>query len=565
MGKLKQYYQIVRLVVSIIRHSIFYIVRNLKGIFSSPKTHLKKVDQSVDSTYQNFLKINYSVWENFLEDIKDIKKGYILIDGRVNHPGYLMTNIIVANYIRKNTQLYPLAFLTGRKEKKISNFFMSYGVKDFFHLNANKSNLICILKSFLTLVKLASTLKRTDDILKLKIDGISIGYLLYDEYLKQTGNGTIKTITFNFYWVTFWALRCYYHFDRLFKKKNISIVVQPEINYVVGGLLSRVALKHGAVIYSPWYWRYGIAVRKYDDPKSIHTYQARPSKKLYDYFYKNHKNEAIKAAEEFLQQRFSGEDEDKDAVLAFSKTKRVLSKLEICKMFGWSINVPIVCIMSHVFVDAPHCNNWMLFRDFLTWYQLTLKAIHSIDHVNWLIKAHPSEKYYFCRETTESEYQILAGDCSHVKILPDDVNSKSLLSTVQAIVTVSGTAGLEFSCFGIPCILSGESSYSGFGFTTEPQSQKDYFELLKNIHKVRPLDNHQIEKAKLFAYLYFILFWVHCNLIPAMSTHNDFEEECVWKEATDMIINHKPSDEKLFHLVQAQMAGNHTRLVNWDF
>jgi len=63
------------------------------------------------------------------------------------------------------------------------------------------------------------------------------------------------------------------------------------------------------------------------------------------------------------------------------------------------------------------------------------------------------------------------------------------------LLTVHGTAGLEYACFGIPTILAGTPLYAGFGFTHEPQTVEEYAILVRNAATLARLSEHQINTA----------------------------------------------------------------------
>ncbi|MHC4124672.1 MAG: hypothetical protein ACYSSI_13940, partial [Planctomycetota bacterium] len=169
------------------------------------------------------------------------------------------------------------------------------------------------------------------------------------------------------------------------------------------------------------------------------------------------------------------------------------------------------------------------------------------------------------RTTTKGEYERWAKDCKYIQFLPDDVNATSLPGIVNAILTVYGNAGLEYSCFGIPCILGGESLYSGYGFTHEPRTQEEYFKLLKNAHTLKPLNSSQIEKAKVYSYIYLVLSRVQCNFVPEFSIFNDYDEAKFWEDATALVKKNKPEEDKFYKMLQIQIGQNRSHLLNYDW
>ena len=93
----------------------------------------------------------------------------------------------------------------------------------------------------------------------------------------------------------------------------------------------------------------------------------------------------------------------------------------------------------------------------------------------------------------------------HIKILqPDtDINTKSFFNLADYVLTVNGTVGMEFPCFGVPVILAGTGRYNGFGFTYEPKNRREYFKKLKNLSSLPRLDSKQIELAR--KHFYFLI------------------------------------------------------------
>jgi hypothetical protein len=85
---------------------------------------------------------------------------------------------------------------------------------------------------------------------------------------------------------------------------------------------------------------------------------------------------------------------------------------------------------------------------------------------------------------------------STVYVCPADFSTASVLNCAKAIVTIQGTVGLEFSCMGIPIIITGKAFYSGFGFTHEPETKEEYFTMLRNVKNIEPLGDDKMDIAK---------------------------------------------------------------------
>jgi hypothetical protein len=123
--------------------------------------------------------------------------------------------------------------------------------------------------------------------------------------------------------------------------------------------------------------------------------------------------------------------------------------------------------------------------------------------LNWVVKVHPFNVFKLQRETvTEtSEMRLLRPLFplpDHVRILhaDTDINTQSLFPVVDCVLTVNGTVGMEFPCFGIPSLVAGTGRYNGLGFTIEPKTREAYFDALRSLNTVPRLDSKTVQLAR---------------------------------------------------------------------
>jgi hypothetical protein len=149
-------------------------------------------------------------------------------------------------------------------------------------------------------------------------------------------------------------------------------------------------------------------------------------------------------------------------------------------------------IFSHIAWDAAFFFGSCLFDDFEQWLFETVKYVAAeCPHMNWLVKLHPFNVFKLQREdrAEESEMRLLRTLMplpDHVKIVRahTDINTWSLFPIADYVLTVNGTVGLEFPCYGVPVVVAGTGRYNGRGFTIEPQSREAYCTTLKTLHEV---------------------------------------------------------------------------------
>ena len=197
----------------------------------------------------------------------------------------------------------------------------------------------------------------------------------------------------------------------------------------------------------------------------------------------------------------------------------------------------------------------MIFQDYYHWFTNTLRIAQTVKSVNWVFKEHPYAWFYPTKDLClMSMFARLRS--SHVRFLDAqaDFNACSLRYIADTIVTCVGTAGLEYSALGIPCVLGGESTYSGFGFTIEPENREEYEACLRNMGELIPLTNTQVKVAKVVAYFYFCLMqsavYYFCPYFDdnEIANWNVEHDRKLWKKATAQL-----RDEQHVEKMRSQM------------
>lgn len=162
--------------------------------------------------------------------------------------------------------------------------------------------------------------------------------------------------------------------------------------------------------------------------------------------------------------------------------------------------------MLHAFNDFPHIFGRLLHRDYYQWFKAIFEAAVNNDKVNWIFKEHPYVKYY---PANDVDLPGLFSECpkKHLRYLGTEVsfNTASLRYLADALVTCTGTAGLEYSTYGVPCLLAGPCWYAKFGFTVDPETPEEFKKQLMEIDSLQPLSDEQVVMAKLLAYFTFEL------------------------------------------------------------
>lgn len=207
-----------------------------------------------------------------------------------------------------------------------------------------------------------------------------------------------------------------------------------------------------------------------------------------------------------VEREFAGryQPDSTDDTRRLQSGKRLKSPDEVRAQLGLDPSKKTAIIFSHVAWDAAFFFGSCLFDDFEDWLFQTVKFVAAeCPEVNWVVKLHPFNVFKLQREnkTEESEMRLLASLMplpDHVKIVraATDINTQSLFPLADYVLTVNGTVGMEFPCYGVPAIVAGTGRYDARGFTVDPATREEYFSILRDLHARPPLTEEERQLAR---------------------------------------------------------------------
>lgn len=371
--------------------------------------------------------------------------------------------------------------------------YRSFGIGSWIYLGRRfilLAPFLFVLSLFRALFSFAG-LRTPRDVIELRHAGIKVGDLIYDQVLRSTKSPTIQSVG---YPVFFSLVRSWYYYQQyelLFRMSRFAFYIATHTAYPQYGLLCRVALAHGVKVletsdiqmslYSK-IDRYNLPTYHQGIHDSIKNSLDTSGAEL------EHLEEAAKKN---LMKRFNSELDQIDAMKAYSG--KVYDREELLAKLGVSPAKKIGFVLGHIFVDSPHLSSSMLHNDYYHWLVSTIDCCSKSEGMVWVIKPHPSSALYGEQGMVES--LVKGAQTRNLFICPADLNTRSLATCADVVVTVHGTAGLEFSCLGIPVILAGSPFYTGFGFTHEPVSLALYEEAVKTAVSLESLSSEQVKIA----------------------------------------------------------------------
>lgn len=500
-----------------------------------------------EAVYQRFCDVNSKYWD---EVEHDKNAGTLLVEGFFGEsgPNYVVRVGTIAKALETVTKAKPLVLLrTGVKEEAFKKqIWSSFKMNDFIGIyedivpHLSKIKMKILTNFFYYYAKFLIFMKQHDKFINLSYKGVQFGDLLYDEITKinMKKTYTIKSIDKMDYNFFKYIIEGFLYSEYLWTNFDIKYYVTTHIQYIAYGLLVRFLRARKVPVLET---TDDILFLYTEDEKNIvpkfHPYIHDLIKNDFDKVYNDEK--LIQEAKQELNSRFDGSAEQIDVKMAYGD-KNTYTETELRKKLGINNNNPIVYIFAHIFSDVPTAaGDFQLFPDYYIWIEETIKKCAQINHVNWIVKEHPSVDAYGERGEIAKIVEKYKKKDSTLFNCPEDFSTASVKETAKAIVTVRGTVGLEYSCVGIPTVLSAAAFYHGFGFTLEPQTKEEYFEQLKNIHLLTPLTEEQKRSAlavfKTFKLLNNTDFSIIDTQVKTLTWGNDGKQDVL--AAFDLVSN----------------------------
>ena len=551
----------------------YYILFFLKEIKNYIITLFDQINLLIkeikDKEFKSFLSENKKLFDKFYSDKNFKDDSLILSTTFIHHPGYQITQMIIGKYLEKILGNKAIG-IQEQNSIFLNKLFKSYGYDEVYIFK--KNNIFKRLKMFARSKKILSDLKNFDNLINYEVDKVKIGKIVYEHYIRFTGHPSLNKFNFKINYFLYKALEYHEYSKEFFKKNKIKYVLISEKQFMPSSIIFQNALLNKGKIFARVAGPNNVGLRLYNDESEFYKSRYHFSNEILNDIYKNHLNKVIIYADKILKNRFSNSknkdiQDVKNADIAFKK-KEEFTKKSLCHRLNWDEKKPIVIIFDQHYLDGIYDSERLYFKDTLDWIASTFKEIKKIKNVNWLIKDHPLDpnEHHHAKTTTEKEFKKIIGEIEHIKLFPNDYSAGLLPQIASAIITSFGTVGIEYPCFGIPCILSNTSHYSGNGFTIEPQTKEEYFKYLNNITNLKKLNSEEIGKAKTFLFLEIIFGRVPMPLIPNYDiTHNFFlkdNSKKFWKKCAELVSNYNVENDKFMNNLEKQIKSNKKHLVN---
>ena len=478
---------------------------------------------------------------------------FLMVENFINHPFYTYTNILSAKFLNDFYQ-YKLLGILRKGDIKAEIIFRTFGVKNFYILK--RPNLISRIIYIIKALYLLKGVVNINDFCKIKFNQTEIGLSTYDSYIRYTGYPSLQKI--NPKLISMLSL-CMYDCDKLkkdlFSKKNIKISIQSETVFNPLNSLFQLSLLNNVHVFS----RCGqneISLRHYTNWRQRHAYRFNISQKIFDAITKYNKGKILTWFKKFKKDSFDKKSFGIDIRILklYKNNKKILNRQQLNNYFGWKNKKIVVFFFNH-FIDRNFHNGPRInFQDSYTWTKYVLDKIKKDKSVNWILKPHPTEKFYNSKKNFDKRIKFLIKNHENVKLFPETLNNLSLIKSADLALTANGTVGMEYPAFGINCVYTEKATYSNLNFTNPISKMSNINHLFKNIisYKKKP-NKTNIFKSKCYMYIQKKAILSKCSLLPIDDISRSINEENFWKKCISLQKNYSIKKDLFFQMLAIQL------------
>ena len=499
------------------------------------------------------------------EKTKGKNKNNILLISFVHQPGFIFSDCLLVSSLKKifNCNVHGLI---DQNDEQAENFlYMIESTKNYFY---KKNNIITKIKYLIYSYKYFKNLKNIDDLLNLKIDKIEVGRAIYENYIRNSNTAYISNIDFKILY--FLSESCYLiNFTQdLIKNNKYKYAIISERQFIPSNIIFQVSLKLGVKVISRISGPKKIGVSICSSFKDKNKSEIRLGNKMFNSLKKNkmkYSHLGYSIVKKLLDGKVMNFDRNISKNYFLNDKKKKKKTSDFFEMTGLDKNKKNCFIFSHNLLDGNLFGKTrVIYYDYITWLRDTLNYINGLNsNINWIIKEHPSDYGFTKMQTnTLNEFNKII-TAKNVKFFPKNVKNSIIREIADCVVTLGGSVGMEYPCFGIPSINSAGIFYSGYGFTNDFKNKKEYFNYLKNIELImkKKMSIHQIQKARMHYYLLHEIIKCNHNYLYDYDISRKINDDFFYKKI-NTILKKKNADKDFFSYFKKQINNGEKFLVN---
>ena len=318
----------------------------------------------------------------------------------------------------------------------------------------------------------------------LKAEGVEVGDLLIDTYLRFRPAATVRLNDPFLLYVIWQTLRDARRGDRYFSIQKPKLYLTSYATYIQHGIAARLALKHGTpVMCFGNLQQLGKCLKLTD-----HFQTKNPTSYLVDFLKLKTPQLVIEEARKQLEIRLNGGVDDATVYMTTSaySNKSVQTDLAVAGA---------VIVFLHDFFDSPHIYANLVFPDFWTWACFTLETL-ALTGKPFAVKPHPNQT-----AASAAVIERLRKSYPEVNFISSNISNSNLVAGgMRAAVSMHGTIIHELAYLGVPSIGCSQHPHVAFDFCKTARNRKEYFELLQDAHTMRFTNIENVQNQVLMFY-----------------------------------------------------------------
>lgn len=332
------------------------------------------------------------------------------------------------------------------------------------------------------------------DLENFKVNGVWIGDLIYDSYLKKYLLATINIkspVFINFFNDT---IKLFLFWENFFSQNKVEGICVCHAIYITGIPL-RIANYKRIKCFSISNMNLinltkSISYKKKSNGSDI---QFKYFNEIFNKLPKETKKKYLIKGKKILNDFTSGKKK-----YFYLKKNTYKNKIRIIK--NPKKSKLKVIIFSHDFLDSPHVYGNHFFPDFKEWFKFLDKIIKNTDY-EWYIKYHPQSS-----SVTKKEIDELIKNNENIKLINKNITNDQLYKIgVKFVLTVYGSVGSELPAYGINVInASNNNPHFNYNFCINPKSVKEYEKILLNLNNIK--NKIKLNDLYFFHFMKYLVF-----------------------------------------------------------
>jgi len=375
--------------------------------------------------------------------------------------------------------------------------YKSFGVKEIFKPSIIENNYTNLYSK-----KLKKLTKKK--LLNFSINGIVIGDLLYDTYLKKYQKSTVNIYDEKFQKMFFDFINLYNFWNIYLKKNEIHSIIACHSVYSYG-LISRIAIKRKINVFLATSTKLFRLNNKYPVNFSNFEEYKNEFKKLSN----KEKKINLKKARLKIIKRLKGVS---GAEVDLLTNNSAFKKNKYYKYTNYFDNnkKPKIIIFTRNLFDATHVFKDQIFLDNKDWLE-NLGKLSKKTNYDWYLKVHHNLGGKFSKYQSISDREIYNIVKKYkFKILPADMPHNYIINKIDLALTQHGSIGFEYAWFNKKVInASPYNPRMAYKYNINPKNKKEYLDSICNFKKLKvKFDKNEICENYYMQYMYFDKNWI---------------------------------------------------------